>query len=251
MVASLTTIPSRIDHIRPTVEGALRMSVLDRVNVAIPHGYVRQTSNANLIPAWLVQLADKSSKLCLVSTEDYGPSTKLLSALNSPHISNYARIITLDDDRVYDENMIKKLVDASEVHPDSVIALSGWPVTQVLKNGVSRVPEGQRGQEYVKEGYQDIVLGCAGVLYRKNFFDHKIFDYDEEFTRSCFFVDDMWISGHVERLGIKRWLVKGTDADRTQADHIDDLSSFRGNKDHHCLSAMRDRFGIFANATRH
>merc|ERR1712032_1452656 len=78
------------------------------------------------------------------------------------------------------------------------------------------------GIEYKRPGYVDIILGLGGVLYRKSFFrDGLVFDYDNgppDFKAACYFVDDMWFSGHLERLGVRRWVILGKQPKTTHSD---------------------------------
>merc|ERR1712113_544308 len=86
----------------------------------------------------------------------------------------------------------------------------GWIVG--LPDGLSQIPHEQRGVEFEREGFTDLILGCAGTLYRKKFFkDDLIFDFTGHptFHEACYFVDDMWISSHLERMDIPRRLVEG------------------------------------------
>ena len=60
-----------------------------------------------------------------ITKKDFGPATKLLPALQE-NWNKKARIIFCDDDRVYDESMVSRLITESIVKPDCIIAEEGF-----------------------------------------------------------------------------------------------------------------------------
>ncbi len=81
MFVGVTTLPSRIGRLRPTVDSLLGQTVPpDRIFVCVPERSVREES-AYELPGWL---KEPPSGVQLVRCDDDGPATKLLGCL--PHI---------------------------------------------------------------------------------------------------------------------------------------------------------------------
>ena len=55
-----------------------------------------------------------------------------------------------------------------------------------------------RGADFKKPNLIHVVYGTGGVLYRPSFFDEEVFKY-EKGPSEAFYVDDVWISGHLAR----------------------------------------------------
>ena len=58
-----------------------------------------------------------------------------------------------------------------------------------------------RGADFKRPNLIHVVYGTGGVLYRPSFFDSSVFEY-EKGPPEAFFVDDVWISGHLARRNI-------------------------------------------------
>lgn len=79
VVVSLTTIPSRIDHLLPTLLSLLTQTVPpDAILLCIPQTSLREPSKPYVIPPWLEHM---DMVKIIRSSEDYGPSTKLIPAV--------------------------------------------------------------------------------------------------------------------------------------------------------------------------
>ena len=281
IVGSMTTAPLRLSKANTSfgvcIYNLLSMSQLDRLYLNIPWAYgIRHKSNNVTIPEELLAIERKSAgKLRIIRCKDYGPSTKLLPVLQLPdsELSPNSMIITFDDDRIYTKEAIAALVNTARAKPNAVITIASWMVDIFSANGLrgkrggptfySRVPSREAGLQYVKEGYVDIILGFFGVLYRKKFFQYEteIFNYaaDPRFSAHCAWVDDVWFSGHLERLGIPKYVIGNvphTRADVTELTNIQALSldhgvSIKQNHDNVlCAEAMRSRYGIWNKKRR-
>ena len=73
IIASMTTIPSRIDLIRPVIEAVLNQTVpIEHLEVNVPYQCIR-TGEAYELPAWL----EGMERVKIFRTEDCGPITKV------------------------------------------------------------------------------------------------------------------------------------------------------------------------------
>ena len=84
VVVTLTTLPSRIDRIEPTLKSLLRQTIRPRaIRLNVP-ATSRREGSAYRVPERLRRLRS----IAIVRVDDYGPATKLIPALqDSPPIS--------------------------------------------------------------------------------------------------------------------------------------------------------------------
>ena len=271
---------------------------IDRLYLNIPWAYgVRKKTDNVPVPDTILELVERSNgRLRVLRTPDYGPATKLLPTLLLPddELPPNSVVITFDDDRVYTKNCVDALVSQAALRPDTVITVAAWPVSILSSTGkrgksggpnfYSRLPDGREGVQYVKAGPIDLILGFYGVAYRKRFFypapekgvtagpgpgagagpgaiDPLLFAYDKrpEFQKHCTYVDDIWFSGHLERLGVPRHVigrVADSKAPVTALTNVDALSLDQGEsvKQNHdnvlCAEAMRKEWGVWAQKRR-
>lgn len=291
VVGSMTTTPRRLQNINgPLGQTLLRLlsfKSLDKVYLNIPwsYGIRKKYGNYTLEPDLLHFLDKANGRLSIVRCHDYGPSTKLLPLLLLPNseLPHNATIITFDDDRLYEETAVLALLELSYKIPEAAVTIASWPIDILSSSGArgkrggpdfsSRIPSGTEGIQYKKSGPVDLVLGFFGVLYKKNFFsttnstggtvpDSLLFNYSiqPEFLRHCAWVDDIWFSGHLERLQISKHVVglkANTNADITSLSNENALSlesgvSVKQNHDNVlCAEAMRQEYGIWLSKSSH
>jgi len=73
IIATMTTIPSRIDGIRPVIEAVLAQTVpIEHIELNIPYTCIR-TGESYAVPEWL----ESMHRVQIFRTEDYGPITKV------------------------------------------------------------------------------------------------------------------------------------------------------------------------------
>lgn len=183
-IISMTTIPSRIQHIGPAVE-SIRAQGLDWY-VWIPQ-YCKRTNERfdDQFPAFL-----RGADGAVVA--DRGPATKLLSALKLGDI-----IITADDDVIYGETWAAGLLWYAEMFPDAALGYRGrrfygpsYRQTHLVRRVNAPTPV-------------DLLTGTWGVLYRAEWFDESIYDEWEEWPLN----DDIVINAHLKRKGIERLVI--------------------------------------------
>lgn len=162
IVASLTTIPPRINRCKAAIQ-----SLLDQVD----HIYLNISNYYNrfgpaLIPDFSNESDEFRSKVTVVIGDDYGPATKYLGALNKIPESSW--IFFCDDDQEYHPELIKKMVQS----------VNKWGAYQ-------------NRYDIVKHGSGGIIHGYVGNLFHTSHLKSlPIFDLP-----SCSrFVDDQWMS---------------------------------------------------------
>ena len=244
IAVSLTTIPSRIKHIEPTLTSLLthQSMALDKLYLVLPKTKWILTKPANVskslhyeIPKFLTNLTKHDDRVEILRPEyDYGPVDKVIYALKEEDqraklLTNDAastqintKIIYLDDDVIYHNDLVKTLVTKSFEYPDSVIALSGAKLKSHFRQITHRFPRGRYDKHpnlyYLLSGSEsllndeivDVVQGFAGVLVSPSFFDiPTIFELVKTVTRKedIWKADDFIISAYLEYAQIPKRVV--------------------------------------------
>jgi hypothetical protein len=104
LVVSLTTLPSRIDHLRATIDSLYEQTCPpDKILLCLPKWSQRENAAYDR-PNWLSLY---HSLLEVVESDDDGPGTKLLGALD--HIVTPTCLIVADDDMRYKPSFLEHL----------------------------------------------------------------------------------------------------------------------------------------------
>jgi hypothetical protein len=198
VVVTLTTLPSRISRIEPTIKSLLNQRVMPAaIRLYVPATSRREGADYRM-PAWLERL----SAVTIVRCEDLGPATKVVPALMSGRADE--RFLVVDDDRIYQPWLVEQMTRLSDANPDVAIAASGWDAPADLVDRPSRLMATFAGRPPVplkctRVGARrdvDIMQGFAGYLVKPRFFDvAALRDYSQA-PPAAFFVDDVWVSAH-------------------------------------------------------
>lgn len=197
-IISLTSIPSRLPLVAPTLKSLMRQRLAPaRIVLNLPR-FSRRENVAYVAPGFLDGLASVTIRWC----EDLGPATKLIPSLLAE--GPETKIIVVDDDRIYPASLVEDLVTAAEGQPSSAFGMSGWEVpadltdrpTTVWSNLFMLPPAPVRARRLSAPRETDVLQGLSGYVVRPRFFDAAaITDYSRA-PKEAFFVDDVWISAH-------------------------------------------------------
>ena len=197
VVVSLTTIPSRIQAIYPTLRSLSDQTVRPaRIVVALP-AYSRRQQRPYVVPD---RIRQQPLVTVLAAGRDWGPATKLIPALEQLADRPDTLVLAVDDDNVYPRTFIETMVRHASVLPDAAFGLRGWPVPASLR---WRDRLTIFGTDVAAPVRTDVLEGCGGILVRPRFFDSSFRDLSE----AAHFADDVWISGHLARNGIPAYVV--------------------------------------------
>ena len=199
VVFSLTTIPSRIEHIDDTLKSLMRQTLAPKeIRLNVPE-FSRREQCVYEVPERLRAL----ESVTIVECEDYGPATKLIPSLLA--LPPDQRIVVVDDDRNYPQNLLADLVAASDEQPDAAFGFCGWIVPPDLVHRPANLytivfikpPAPILARRIRRQRAMDIVRGVGGYLVRPRFFDvDALLDYSDA-PEAAFFVDDVWVSAHL------------------------------------------------------
>ena len=177
-VISLTTTPSRIVKLKPTLISLFDQSrAVEKIIINVPCHSLK--GEEYVIPNWLTNLKNVYIHRCEI---DYGPATKLLPTLLL-NISPKTRIIVVDDDVIYGSSMVENFVKAYE---EKKCAITTFGNTFDLPEEWPTFLRINRRAKYV-----DMVMGHNGFLVTSEMFSPSVF-YP---TSECQWVDDVWFSG--------------------------------------------------------
>jgi len=198
-VVSVSTIPSRLHAIQPALR-SLRDQTLppSRLLLALPTHSVRE-GRAYQQPKALASIPGLE---ILPAERDWGPATKVLASLREYQATPDQPIVFADDDSIYPRTFLETLVRNADAKPDAAIALRGWQVPASLRFKDAQMVFGTSLDEPTRI---DVVTGCGGVLVRPRFFDDQVFAIEE--ASHEFYVDDVWLSGHLARRGVAAYVV--------------------------------------------
>jgi hypothetical protein len=114
ILASMTTIPSRIDRIRPALESVIGQTVaIENIEVNVPYVCAR-TNQSYVMPTWL----ERMDRVKVFRTDDYGPITKVAPTLLRHKDEQHTYIWSVDDDIAYPSNQLEMLQRCH--HPEEV-----------------------------------------------------------------------------------------------------------------------------------
>ena len=219
LILSLTTVPPRFPYVHENLAALKRQNAqIDAINLYVARKYRRFEYDPKDLPT-----VPEGVTLRLID-EDLGPATKVLPACRD-YRGQDVRILFCDDDKVYDENWAQRFVDAAQAHPDCAICEEGsllntfyyaadaWQSARNPKPGYRKKDFFYRlrraaslgmwkPSKTVSSGYVDILEGWGGVMVRPDFFDDASFDIPDVLWT----VDDVCLSGCLERRGIPIWL---------------------------------------------
>ena len=218
-VISLTTIPTRLPFIGPNIEN-LKTHGLP-IYLWIPRVFKRRN----------IEFDGRIPNFCkginVEVVEDEGPITKLLPALRA----GFERIITYDDDLIYEKSTTDTFIKHSDKDPLRAYGGRGLSFYGFqYRNGK---PAGAK-KEPIRVS---LIEGGWGALYMNSFFDESIFEEHKE----CPTNDDFVISAHLKRKGIPLMEVRTKIPTRTRlANHGDSL--YRVNMDPDTKSYANDEY---------
>ena len=202
LVASLTSLPHRLENIDDTLNSLVSQHVKpDVIYLNIPKSYLRFGALPNL--STIARLRKKFSNKYGVSfvinmmEDDVGPLSKLLPTLYK-EVDDDTLIITVDDDMIFKPTLFGILLQQHLNSPSMAYGVSGQLIDIDDDNSVH-----VRTAWKWKDGSYpvDIIEGFTGAIYRRDFFD---IDNVSEIPHVCRFTDDIWISSQLALKGIPR-----------------------------------------------
>jgi hypothetical protein len=185
VIVSLTTYPARSQKVQWTIKSLLNQSVpFDRLIIWLAEDQYPEQK----IPSELEQFLSYNVEIRFC--EDLRSHKKYYYTMKE---NPDAIVITVDDDVIYPEDTVEKLLSMNRTFPDAVICNQGRWIGLEHDNFASyekwtvSLP-----QNINKPDYRILPIGEGGVLYPPGCLDEEVFNRDN-IRSMAFSADDLWL----------------------------------------------------------
>lgn len=185
VVVSLTTFPARIDQVYLTINSLLRQTI--RAEKVILWLAETQFPCREQLPKRLLQLEEMGLEIRFCS--DIKSYKKIFYTAQEYH--DY-QIVTADDDVLYPEMWLERLLETSRAYPDCVVCYRAHQMH--VKGNVIAPYKEWNGLAVGIKGPSLLLVptGVGGVLYPSQYFEDEVFDL-EMIKETCPSADDLWL----------------------------------------------------------
>ena len=236
IVATMTTIPSRINELKDTIDSVLNQTIrVNHLEINIPYKCIR-TNEEYIVPEWL----NSMERVKIFRTEDYGPITKVAPTFMRYMNNDDIYIWSIDDDIIYNTNILELLTDGITSF-NEVRGL--W--SEYRDDPINRYIEVKLSVKYL--------AGYASILYPPNIAKDDFKEYIDFINNNnkLRYHDDFIIANYLEKHNIKRILynkdntrLSGKEYSNSMnalhkiyIDYINDLIKFlQDNKEYYLMS---------------
>ena len=182
VIVSLTTYGNRINEVYLSIESIMQGTVKPNRIIL----WISEEFCGKKLPITLQKQAERG--LEIEYCKDIRSYTKLIPALRTYPESV---IITIDDDAIYDFDVVEKLVNSYQVNPHHIHANRIHKITM----NDDGTPKSYNNWVWCCNEYGishlNFLTGVGGVLYPPHCFDSAVFD-EEVFLNICKTADDIW-----------------------------------------------------------
>mmetsp|Transcript_13665 Transcript_13665/g.41309 ORF Transcript_13665/g.41309 Transcript_13665/m.41309 type:complete len:319 (-) Transcript_13665:1952-2908(-) len=207
---TLTTLPRRIQQIRPVLESLRRQTLKPKeIVLQVPRAASRLGDVVEALPTWLSDLEDVRVNR---PDRDFGPATKLIPAVQENPQSDDLYVV-VDDDTLSPPRLLETLAAWACRFPDAAVATTGWPVRRDLLYPHHTENYLVYGNELLAPHPVSVVRGNCGFAVRPRFFDASLWTSLRDAPDAATLMDDVWFSGHLAKRHIPRFVVP-SDADQ-------------------------------------
>lgn len=183
VVVSLTSFPARIHYVWITVETLLQQEFKPWKVVLV---LAEEEFPEKKLPKRLIAQTERG--LEVLWTKRNSRSYKKLLPTRSSYPD--AIIVTFDDDMYYEPWRLGQLVEASRIHPESVIGHRGREVT-LSQTGLLPYIKWKHAMP-LTPSHRTLLTGVGGVLYPPHLLDHDLLLDLDRAMRYCPTADDIW-----------------------------------------------------------
>ena len=210
VIISMTTVPGRIEFTKYSIASLLDQTRrVDEIRIYIP--YISSKGVLYVIPKWMSDLSKNIKHFKIKRCEkDWGPATKIIPAVLECVNEEIDSIIYVDDDMIYNKNMVETLIFYSKKYPHYAICNQGWNVDRWLNKTTSFSKILHHFRKYFiridpyHNNFIDVVQGFSGVLIKPSFFNINELININKYPSEVFFVDDVYLSGLLNNNNVKR-----------------------------------------------
>ncbi|MFP7364813.1 glycosyltransferase [Corynebacterium callunae] len=192
VIISLTTHGKRINQVHFTIESIARG--YHRVPIVL---WLDKPDYESEWPATLKRLVERGLQV-KCSDGFYGPHTKYWNQFRLVQGTD-VRVATVDDDMIYPEWFLQRLLFIGDLRNDAVVAYRAHRIE--LRDGKMLPYIKWTAADTSEASFLHFATGVSGVLYPQTFIDYVVAQGDV-FLESCKRADDVWLhvmalrSGH-------------------------------------------------------
>jgi hypothetical protein len=246
VIAALSTLPDRIVNLEPTIRCLLGQTrPPDEIVVQVPE-FSRRQRRRYVIPEYLEQLPRVRVIRC---ETDWGPATKFIPIVQAELAAGRSDtlILIIDDDRLYPLDALETYLHYHRELPDAALTFRGAPMPSDLKWRKPKITRGDRLREPRKVA---VVTGCGSYFIQPRFFDEQLWDYSNA-PDGAFYMDDIWISGCLDRRGVEKYIVPTSRMMRTVYRQrwtmtLHDVPNGRRHNNNEAIEFFSDSWNIFS-----
>src|SRR6266446_252255 len=202
VIVSLSTVPDRINNLKPTIRSLLKQTrPPDEIVLAIPEFSIRE-QRRYAVPKHVSRWPRMRVLHC---RRDWGPATKFIPIVREELGAGRRNtlIMVVDDDRVYPRDALETYLHYSEQLPEAALCFRGAAMPSTLDWDDATMI---RASEVREPRPVAVITGCGSYLVQPRFFDESLWDYSVA-PQVAFHIDDIWISAWLSRRGVKRYVV--------------------------------------------
>jgi hypothetical protein len=246
VIASLSTVPDRINNLRPTIQSLLKQTrPPDEIVLAIPEFSIRE-QQPYVVPKYISRLPRVRVLRC---REDWGPATKFIGAIQDELAAGRENtlIMVVDDDRVYPRDALETYLHYNEQLPNAALCFRGAAMPSTLDWDDAKMIYGKDIREPRPIA---VITGCGSYFIQPRFFDGSLWDYSGA-PSVAFYIDDIWISAWLSRRGVKRYVVPASAMMRSvlRQRRTVSLNKIPGRQklNNEIIAFFRDAWDVFAS----
>ena len=247
VIASLSTLPGRINNLRSTIRSLLRQTrPPDEIILTVPEYSIRE-ERPYVVPEYLLRLPRLRILHC---RRDWGPATKFIPVVREQLAAGRGDtlIMVVDDDRVYPRDLLATYLHYHTQMPDTAICLRGAAIPRSFDWRDATMTYGSELREPESVA---VITGCGSYLIQPRFFDESLWDYSQA-PSGAFYMDDIWISGYLARRNVGRYVVPASGKMRGVRRQRRTLSlhhvpNGRQHNNNETIAFFRDAWDVFAS----
>lgn len=190
LVVSIATYGPRAAYSTPMLQSLLRQTCKpDAAFLWIPRKDF-PSGLADLPVEVLHSVKALDAKIVWVD-EDLGPHNKYFHVMQ---LVPQATVVTLDDDTLYPEDHIQRLLEGEKRHPGCIVAARTHIMGFSADGSVADYLDWEQEQDRIIDSPSRVLVptGVGGVLYPPGCLDGDVFD-SEAIRELCLHADDMWL----------------------------------------------------------
>lgn len=247
VIVSLSTLPDRIANLGPTLQCLIRQTrPPDEIVIAIPPASVRQQT-AYSIPTFLRELPLVRILHC---ERDWGPATKFIPSIQEELAASRPEtlVVVVDDDRIYPRDAIETFLHYQTSLPNAALCFRGAAMPRSFDWREAKM---LHGHNLRRPGRVAVITGCGSYLVQPKFFDASLWDYSGA-PPAAFYMDDIWISGCLDRASVKKYVVPCSAKLRsvkaqTATMNLHDVPNGRQPNNNQVIEFFRERWDVFGS----